>query len=193
MNGATLALILLLVFVVQGLAIAATAVEVTHVNGRKAMYRGVAISVVVSAIAGYLWTLIVPVSPVLSALGFAVVEGFFALDFARRAEARVREQLKMASTVARFGLENFRRFDRENKGEFGSAHLHDALAEQSFSEGDRWLIDHLQRHISDVGHKSNVQLVSAMHHSTVVVTYAITRRDLETYETRLNKLYAAWL
>jgi len=197
MNGPLVPLIALFFIVIQNFLTAVLVTELARPHGKKAVMNSVAAAVVVGAVAGFAWTFVLNTSVAFTILASALVAGGIAYRWAEVMARDIAEQLKMASTVAKFGRENFERLDPRGEGEFGTAHLYIALESGTFPESGEWLIKHMQKHISDIGHAAGtagVPVVAPPHGGGgyVYTVYRVSRRDLETYEHRINEKYRAW-
>lgn len=196
MNGAAVPFVALLLFVFQGGLVSLCLTELARPKGKKAVWGAVAASIAIAAVAGYLWTFLLSTSTAFTILASMLVTGGIAYQWAKKMERDIAEQLRMAQTVAKFGLDNFTKIDRQGEGQFGSAHLERAIESPGFTEGGYWLLRHMQQCISDIGHQSGViASVAPVPHGSgyVHVIYSISRRDLETYESRITSKYRAWL
>ncbi len=196
MDGAALPFIALFLFVVQGGLVSLLLTELARPFGQRAVSIAVATSVVVAAVSGYFWTYVLSTSAAFTILASVLVTGGIAYNWAKKMGRDIAEQVRMAATVAKFGLENFDQIDSHRDGEFGSAHLEAALSSRRFTEGGEWLLRHMQMRISDIGHQSGIITapVPVPHGSGYAhVIYRINRRDLETYEGRIGRKYRAWL
>ena len=196
MNGAAVPFLALFLFVVQGGILALCLTELARFRGKKAVGVAVVASTVLAAVAGYFWTFALSTSPAFTVLASVLVTGGIAYQWAKKMGKDIAEQLRMAQTVAKFGLDNFEKIDRRGEGQFGSAHLEAAIESPGFNEGGYWLLRHMQQRISDIGHPAGViaSVAPVPHGGGYVHTiYSISRRDLETYESRISNKYRAWL
>jgi hypothetical protein len=195
MNGAAVPFIALFLIVIQGGLTSICLTELARTLGKRAVWLAVIASIVVAAIAGYAWTYVLSTSVAYTILASVLVSGGIAYNWAKKMERDIAEQLRMAHTVAKFGLENFDQLDTRREGEFGSGHLEAALSSRNFTEGGHWLLRHMQSRISDIGHVAGVQSAPvAVPHGAghVHVIYRVNRRDLESYEGRIGRKYRAW-
>lgn len=195
MNGPLVIFIALFLIVIQNFLTAFLATEMARPHGKKMVMLAVAAAVVIGALAGFGWTLVLNTSAVFTVLASMLVAGGIAYRWAEVIERDIAEQLRMAATVSKFGLENFERLDTRGEGEFGTAHIYAALESSSFTEGGQWLLKHMQKCIGDIGHVAGVQSTAVAVPTGagyVYVVYRVNRRDLETYERRINEKYRAW-
>jgi hypothetical protein len=195
MNGPLVPLIALFFLLIQNFLTAVLVTEMARPHGKKKVMYAVAASVVVGALAGYAWTFVLSTSVAFTILASMLVAGGIAYRWAEMMARDIAEQLRMAATVAKFGRENFELLDKRGEGEFGTAHIHAALESGSFTEGGQWLLKHMQKCIADIGHVAGVQSAPvAVPHGAgyVYVVHRVNRRDLETYEHRINEKYRAW-
>lgn len=195
MNGPLVPFIALFFLVIQNFLTAVLVTEMARPRGKKMVMYAVAAAVVIGALAGYAWTFVLSTPVAFTILASMLVAGGIAYRWAEVMARDIAEQLKMASTVAKFGRENFERLDTRGEGEFGAAHIYAALESGSFTEGGQWLLKHMQKCIGDIGHVAGVQSTAvAVPHGAgyVYVVHRINRRDLETYEHRINEKYRAW-
>lgn len=186
----------LFTFVIQGGLLSLLAIELARPHGKKAVWSAVAASVVISAVSGYFWSIALGTSLAFTVLAAGLVTGGIARAWARVVEREIAEQLRMASTAAKFGLDFFHQLDTRGDGEFGSAELQAALDANRFSGGNEWLVKHMQKCLSDIGHVASITTSAvAIGHGAgyAHVSYRVNRRDLETYESRLKAKYGAWL
>lgn len=186
----------LVIFAVQGLIISFFAVELTVPLGKKSAIAALAASVAVAAALGYFWTSALGTSMAFTILCSTLCAGGIAYRLQAYMAKTIAEQLKMASTVAKFALENFERLDFSAEGDFGAFHLEKALEEGGFSEGQQWLLRHMRTHLADIGHQAQVlSAPMAVPHGAgyVHVIYRVSRRDLQSYEGRLKAKYEAWI
>ncbi|MCC6977778.1 MAG: hypothetical protein IT343_05620 [Candidatus Melainabacteria bacterium] len=197
MNGAFVPFFALFVFVIQGGLLSLLAIELARPHGKKAVGFAVAASVVIAAASGFFWTTALGTALVFTMFAAGLVAGGIARLWAKVVEREIAEQLRMASTVAKFGLDFFHQLDTRGEGEFGTAELCDAIEAKRFSGGNEWLVKHMQKCLSDIGHVADItsHAVVAIPHGAgyVYVSYRVNRRDLETYESRLRTKYGAWL
>ncbi len=197
MDGAAVPFIALFLFIMQGGIVSLCLTEMARPLGKRAVWIAVAASVVVAAFAGYAWTFALSTSVAYTVLASVLVGGGIAHAWAKKMERDIQEQLRMASTVAQFGLDNFDRLDSRREGEIGHAHFEAALSSRQFTEGGEWLIRHMESRISDIGHPVGhiaAPVVSPMGgHGYAYTIYRISKRDLETYEKRIGRTYRAWL
>lgn len=197
MNGPLVPLIALFFLVIQNFLTAVLVTEIARSHGKKKVMYAVAAAVVIGALAGYAWTFVLSTSVAFTGLASMLVAGGIAYRWAEVMARDIAEQLRMAATVAKFGRENFERLDTRGEGEFGTAHIYEALDSGAFSESGQWLLKHMQKHISDIGHAAGMAgtpIVAAPHGGGgyVYTIYRVNARDLETYEHRINEKYRAW-
>lgn len=196
MNGAFVPFFALFTFVIQGGLLSLLAIELARPHGKKAVWSAVAASVVISAGTGFFWADALGTSLAFTMLAAGLVAGGIARSWAKFVEREIAEQLRMASTVAKFGLDFFRQLDTRGDGEFGAAELHTAIEGNRFSGGNEWLVKHMQKCLSDIGHVASIttSVVGIGHGAGYAhVSYRVNRRDLETYESRIKRKYGAWL
>lgn len=196
MSEAAVPFIALFFFVMQGGIVSLCLTELARPLGKRAVWIAVAASVVVAVFAGYAWTYVLSTSVAFTILASALVTGGIAHAWAKKMERDIAEQLKMASTVAKFALENFDQLDPRREGEIGHAHIEAALSSRKFTEGGEWLLRHLEARISDIGHPAghvHAPVVTPYGGGYAYTIYRVSRRDLETYEKRIGRQYRAWL
>ncbi len=199
MNGPLVPLIALFFIVIQNFLTAIMVTELARPRGKKMVMYAVAAAVVIGGLAGFAWTFVLSTSVVFTVLASMLVAGGIAYRWAEVMARDIAEQLRMASTVAKFGRENFERLDTRGEGEFGTAHLYEVLESNTFPESGQWLIKHMQKHISDIGHAAGTAgvPVGAVPYGGgggyVYTVYRVSVRDLQTYESRLKDKYRAWL
>lgn len=196
MDEAAIPFVALLLFVIQGGLVSLCLTELARNLGKRAVWLAVAASVVVAAFAGYAWTFGLSTSVAYTILASVLVSGGIAYSWAKKMERDIAEQLRMARTVAQFGLDNFARIDTRGEGSFGVYHLGVAQSSRNFTEGGEWLLRHIEARISDIGHAAGVISAPMVvpHGSGYASTiYRVSRRDLETYEDRIHRKYRAWL
>lgn len=169
--------------------------ELARESGPKTVKTASVVATVLSFIIGIV--LSTPATLVACAAGYAVLTMLFSYWYGEKiVAAGVYKQLEMAPEVVRFGLRNYSRF--ADKDGITSVSLHDALAEgATFSEDEMVIVNHILRHMADIGHVVDTIVVStpAAHgggaHAFAV--HAINEQDLRSYQARLKQKYAAWL
>lgn len=195
-EAATPFIALFFFFVMQGGLVSICLTELARPFGKQAVGLAVIASVIVAAIAGYAWTYVFNTSVAFTILASVLVAGGIAYNWAKKMGRDIAEQLRMAHTVARFGLDNFAQIDTRGEGDFGIAHLEKALSSRKFTEGGEWLLRHMEARISDIGHAAGVVAAPMVvpHGGGYAYTiYRVSRRDLQTYEERIHRKYRAWL
>ncbi len=196
MDEAAVPFIALFFFVMQGGLVSICLTELARNLGKQAVWLAVIASIVVAAIAGYAWTFVLSTSVPFTILASVLVSGGIAYNWAKKMERDIAEQLRMARTVATFGLDNFAQIDTRGEGSFGVGHLEAALSSRKFTEGGEWLARHIEARISDIGHAAGVvstPMVVPHGGGYAYTVYRVSRRDLETYEDRIHRKYRAWL
>lgn len=195
MDGAAVPFIALFFLVIQGGIVSICLTELARSFGKQAVGLAVIAAVIVAAIAGYAWTYVLNTSVVYTIFASVLVAGGIAYTWAKKMERDIADQLRMANTVARFGLDNFAQIDLRGEGEFGIAHLEAALSSRKFTEGGEWLLRHMEARISDIGHAAGVitaPVVAPRGGGYAYTVYRVSRRDLQTYEDRIHRKYRAW-
>lgn len=195
MNEVLIPFVALLIFSVQGAYLAFVATELSRSFGPKWVGVSVFGAAAIAGVAGYFWPLLLGSSVAFTVLASALLAGGIAHQLSSVMKRQVTEQLRMASTVAKFGLDNFAQLGTRGETEIGRGHIDSARSAGKFAGGNLWLLNHMDRHLSDIGHVTNVRasVISPSGAGYVSVTHHINRRDLETYEARLKQKYRAWL
>ncbi len=186
---------LLPIAALQAVFLGLISTELARFSGPKTVKMASVAATVISFILGIV--LSTPATLVACAAGYAVLTMLFSYWYGEKMIAgSIRKQLELAPSVVQFGLRNYGRY--ADKNGITTATLWTALDEGvAFSADERVLVNHLLSHISDIGHVVETVIVGSpavMHGGAhAIPVYAVSDRDLRTYEARLKVKYAAWL
>lgn len=181
--------------IIQAIFLGFLAPELARESGPKTVKMASIVATAISFILGIV--LSTPATLVACAAGYAVLTMLFSYWYGEKiVAAGIRKQFEMAPSVVQFGLRNYSRF--AGKDGISPVSLNEAIDEGRFSEDELLLVNHLLRHISEIGHvvdtivvASPVPMMGGGAHAFAV--YAISEQDLRSYQSRLKTQYGAWL
>lgn len=180
---------------IQAVFLGLIASELARESGPKTVKMASIVATAFSFILGIV--LSTPSTLVACAAGYAVLTMLFSYWYGEKiVAAGIRKQFEMAPSVVSFALRNYSRF--AGKDGITAASLHEATDEgTSFSEDDMVIVNHLMRHLPDIGRVIDTVVVTSPTpmgggaHAFAI--YAANEQDLRSYQTRLSQKYGAWI